>query len=312
MSGSLRPAGGVAEAAMYWSVASVSPGSDAEVRPAAGDPWPRRWLPAAAAAGLVLCGGSLLVASLAAGGGRAAGGGGQSAAAVRGAAPRRPAAHRGLEEQWWTEVPGAAPVAPAYAITTTTLSLFRSVGGSATLDWFDELASGSGAGTPLAPRESMNDGNICEDDEEFYSNLCYRKCTILTDGEYPIRTSPWTCCREKPCTFSNQMHNVGVCSGFDVAGAMAGRDACPHTAGACLTNEEMFMGDCYKKCSVLQPGFPIRVGPATCCVEDGIGCAMPGNSVTSLDYQVGGGAGDGDPTTPDDVHKPLPELTEST
>mmetsp|Transcript_165147 Transcript_165147/g.530032 ORF Transcript_165147/g.530032 Transcript_165147/m.530032 type:complete len:311 (-) Transcript_165147:45-977(-) len=215
-------------------------------------------------------------------------------------------------EQWWTNIPGTS-VAAVVATTTTLAAAGGTVasGTPVSQDWFDALAGGAGVGTPLAPRATLNDGNVCGDDEEELNNLCYKKCTSLTDGGYPIRTSAWTCCKSTPCTFLNQKHDVGVCSGFDVAGDVEGQSACPHTAGACLNDEELHLGMCYKKCSILAPKYPIRFSPATCCNTNGLTCALPGNSVTSQEYAVGGGGGDGDSSTPSEVHMPLTQLTES-
>jgi len=207
---------------------------------------------------------------------------------------------------WWTDVPGAHAAA-----STTVGEAHAQQTSTPAPDWFDELTGGSGAGTPLAPRATMNDGNPCADDEEEYQELCYKKCSTLTYGQYPIRSSAWTCCKKQPCTLLNSMHNVGICSGFDIAGDVEGKKACPHTVGTCLTNEEVHIGMCYKKCSLLAPGYPNRFGPETCCKVKGLSCAIPGNSVTGGTYAVGGGADDNDPSTPDEPHKPMKKLTEN-
>lgn len=204
-------------------------------------------------------------------------------------------------DEWWKQVPEHVNA------TTTAMPELTT---SPEPDWFNMLTGGEGAGTPLAPRATMNDGNFCADDEEQSERLCYKKCSTLTFGDYPIRTSAWTCCKSRPCTMSNQKHNVGICSGFDVSGDLVGQGACPHAAGTCLNNEEIHLGTCYKKCSIMEPDFPERFGPQTCCKGNGIVCAMPGNSVTSPTYSVGGGAGDGDPATPSKPHRPFTSLTE--
>merc|ERR1719464_877131 len=83
------------------------------------------------------------------------------------------------------------------------------------------------ASTKLAPKMNMTDGNPCRDDEEFLATmkLCYKKCSLLTKGSHPIRTSPWHCCKQSPCIF-NLKHDYGVCSGYSVAGGMG--ESCPH------------------------------------------------------------------------------------
>jgi len=162
----------------------------------------------------------------------------------------------------------------------------------------------------LAPNMSLSDGNPCRDDEELLNTtkLCYKKCSLLTDGKYPIRTTPWSCCSKRPCLF-NQRKDLGVCSGFSIAGGMG--SACPHAPGACLTNEELLGGNCYKKCGLLTGGlYPTRVGPASCCKVSGFRCWFPTNTRTTPEFNVGGGVGDGHDSTPASMHKPMPELTE--
>eukprot|EP00930_Biecheleria_cincta_P072700 TRINITY_DN60055_c0_g1_i1.p1 TRINITY_DN60055_c0_g1~~TRINITY_DN60055_c0_g1_i1.p1 ORF type:complete len:144 (+),score=38.69 TRINITY_DN60055_c0_g1_i1:66-497(+) len=45
------------------------------------------------------------------------------------------------------------------------------------------------------PTENLKDGNKCQDDEEEFMNLCYKKCSILTQGTHRYRTSAFTCCQ---------------------------------------------------------------------------------------------------------------------
>jgi len=130
-------------------------------------------------------------------------------------------------------------------------------------------------------------------DEEYFGGLCYKKCSYLTRGDYTIRTSAMTCCRSHPCGLFNQRHDMGLCSGFSVAGGKTG--ACPHTPGCCLPDEEMLLGQCYKQCELLTNGsYPYRVAPGTCCDRDSeLLCLVPktGYSVTGAKYDVGGGDG---------------------
>eukprot|EP00429_Kryptoperidinium_foliaceum_P012256 CAMPEP_0176040720 /NCGR_PEP_ID=MMETSP0120_2-20121206/20194_1 /TAXON_ID=160619 /ORGANISM="Kryptoperidinium foliaceum, Strain CCMP 1326" /LENGTH=453 /DNA_ID=CAMNT_0017374121 /DNA_START=37 /DNA_END=1398 /DNA_ORIENTATION=- len=162
----------------------------------------------------------------------------------------------------------------------------------------------------LQPLEAMDDGNICADNEELYGGLCYKRCAILTGGEASIRTSSWTCCKEHPCLPWNQHGSVGsrlVCNGYDIDGD----GSCPHKPGACLVDEELHMGICYKKCSLLTRGlYPHRTAAATCCKSAGLSCLNLGNDRTSRSFDVGGGAGDHDASTPAKPHPPLQRLTE--
>mmetsp|Transcript_33669 Transcript_33669/g.85707 ORF Transcript_33669/g.85707 Transcript_33669/m.85707 type:complete len:471 (+) Transcript_33669:64-1476(+) len=164
---------------------------------------------------------------------------------------------------------------------------------------------------PLFPVENMHDNNICTKNEEMYAELCYMKCSLLTNGTYPIRTSSWTCCENHPCGPSNQKGSVGtqvLCDGFDV-GIGGG---CPHGPGACLLDEEMLFGQCFGKCSILTNGsFSNRIGPWTCCSTTGSGCMDFRNDDTNPLFNVGGGGGDGDPSTPSQPHAPSTNLTEA-
>mmetsp|Transcript_160999 Transcript_160999/g.516796 ORF Transcript_160999/g.516796 Transcript_160999/m.516796 type:complete len:813 (-) Transcript_160999:158-2596(-) len=163
----------------------------------------------------------------------------------------------------------------------------------------------------ITPEEILNDGNTCGDTEELYGFLCYRKCALLTNGMSPHRQSPFTCCDAQPCTMSNTHKAPGFpepCRGFDVSGDGG---SCPHKAGACYKDEELYLGVCYKSCSILTTNeYPHRSAPATCCKTTGLGCLMPSNIVISQAYDVGGGKGDQDPNTLSYAHAPLTSLTE--
>lgn len=164
----------------------------------------------------------------------------------------------------------------------------------------------------LKPKEIMNDGNVCGDIEELFDGLCYRKCSLLTDGASPIRTSAWTCCDARPCNFKKVHKGAGLpvlCNGYGISGT----GSCPHKPGACLDDEELFMGVCFKKCDLLTGGeFAHRSAAGTCCKSTGLSCLLPSNIRISKDFSVGGGKGDGDPSTPALAHGPLVSLTENT
>merc|ERR1719238_1457196 len=120
----------------------------------------------------------------------------------------------------------------------------------------------------------MNDGNKCQDDEEEFMQLCYKKCSILTQGTHRYRTSAFTCCqadKKEQCSLTNQQVNTKICGGFDVAGDVNGQEsACPHGEGTCFENEELYAGQCYKKCSILTNNeYSNRVSPFSCCKTTG-------------------------------------------
>lgn len=99
-----------------------------------------------------------------------------------------------------------------------------------------------------------------------------------------------------------------LCDGYDVSAD----GSCPHAPGACLEDEELLMGMCYKKCSVLTNGeFSNRVTPISCCKESGVECFDITKVRNRLTYAVGGGKGDHDPSTPSLIHAPQVSLTES-
>lgn len=148
----------------------------------------------------------------------------------------------------------------------------------------------------LSPDNDMYDGNLCADDEEAHAGLCYKKCSLLTGGDHPIRTSAFSCCRESPCGVTNQVVKFRMCSGFDVAGdSMNG--GCPHQKGVCYVDEELLLGRCYKKCSLLTDGeYMFRTAPETCCKHDPkkgaeslLSCMSPALATTKPAFAVGGG-----------------------
>lgn len=164
------------------------------------------------------------------------------------------------------------------------------------------------------PALDRHDGNLCLDDEELFQGLCYKQCSLLTTGEYPVRTSSWTCWKGRNGTvlgglFAFKSHGrlPIPCKGFDVAGDSTG-GGCPHSPGACLNDEELYLNYCYKKCSLLTDSvYTHRVAAATCCKVSGWRCIF--SSRTSKEFRVGGGKSVGG--VPPSIHKPLERLTEA-
>lgn len=115
----------------------------------------------------------------------------------------------------------------------------------------------------IAERAQLN-SNDCFEEEEFFAGACYKNCSALTNGQYPIRSSPNTCCSAEPCIFPSHISFMGpfVCTGY----AVDSRGSCPRRPGKCNSDEEMYQGVCFKPCAVLtQQEFPHRTGPMTCC-----------------------------------------------
>jgi len=105
---------------------------------------------------------------------------------------------------------------------------------------------------------------LCRDDEELHAGLCYKRCDLLTDGEYPHRTAAATCCRDASlitCVFhSKTRHSFNL-------GSLGGPHP-PVTSKLCLMGEELLGNLCYKRCTVLTDGkFAHRASPVTCCRE---------------------------------------------
>lgn len=208
---------------------------------------------------------------------------------------------------------------PAASDSLTT-GLQGKYGGTSTFDqWLNtgtwEIKAPAARVVPImgAPQLDLHDHNPCYDDEEPLNSLCYKKCSLLTADEYPHRGTPFSCCRANPCTFSNSKLNPRVCSGFDVSGDRAGSEACPHVPGACLLSEELLLGICYKKCSLLTNGeYPHRTSAATCCRAEGtLECLKFGNIKVSGGFATSGGYDDGDSRTPTGAHAPMAFLAES-
>jgi len=168
--------------------------------------------------------------------------------------------------------------------------------------------------SPLIPKEPLHDGNKCPDDEEEYPKVggtCFKKCSELTGGEYPIRSTAFSCCKSEPCGVGNSKIHLSFCGGFDVAGDAEG-NGCPSSEGACLKDEELLGGICYKKCSSFEGGdvYKHRVAPNICCSSKGVSCLLPSYFRFSTKFAVGGGAGDDNSATPAAPHVPIQEITE--
>lgn len=177
----------------------------------------------------------------------------------------------------------------------------------------------------LSPKENLHDNNPCADDEELFEGLCYAKCAILSAGMKPVRCAAHICepldsngqhkCQLSETAITSILSSPSLmpCHGYDIAGTREGRKRCPHSPGACLKDEELYLGTCFKKCAVLTNGmFPHRKAFATCCKAPSLfQCLMPGQAKTDRAYAEGGGFGDHDPDTPAKAHAPLQSLTES-
>lgn len=163
---------------------------------------------------------------------------------------------------------------------------------------------------PLAPKEDLNDGNKCADDEESFGTppLCYYQCNILTSGEASVRISAFGCAKSKKFgdVIGEKIGGLIPCQGYDVAGKAEGH-GCPHAHGGCLIDEEMSLGKCYKKCSALTQGqYPHRTSMSTCCNSANfLECLSPSNFKMDFGFAVGGGN-----SVHKAVHDPIKSVTE--
>lgn len=175
----------------------------------------------------------------------------------------------------------------------------------------------------LTPNENRNDGNPCYDDEELFEGLCFKTCAALTANKFPLRIGPNQCCMGKTpadCDVAHTQTSDKPCGGLEVSGDAEGKSGCPNPPGICLTNEEAFQGQCYKKCEYLTKGiYPFRSGPNSCCKIDpsknGLACFLGGltkDTKTALEFGVGGGVGDGSESTPAAPHVPDLDQAEKT
>lgn len=171
----------------------------------------------------------------------------------------------------------------------------------------------SAASSELAPREDMNDGSLCGADEEDFEGACFKKCSILSNGEYSVRCSAFSCSKSSDCSLMDTQMNVKMCDGYDVAGDAEGKGKCPHNEGVCLEDEEIHLGMCYKSCAILTHNeYPHRRAAMTCCKYNKfLMCLSWANTDTSSDYNVGGGFNDDDESTPNKPHPPLKQLAEA-
>jgi hypothetical protein len=161
----------------------------------------------------------------------------------------------------------------------------------------------------LFPHADINEQGKCSVDEELHGNLCYKKCSLLTDGRQPFRVTAFECCAHKPPCLTGASINTKVCEGYAVSSDTVG-GGCPHTPGGCLKDEELFEGMCYMQCNLLTYGMlKYRSSSSACCKQRFLFNTLePGVCDIDAKYDIGGGQGDGDLFTPSTPHMPLMRL----
>jgi hypothetical protein len=127
----------------------------------------------------------------------------------------------------------------------------------------DDELSADAMGLPGIPTANLGPEDECEDDEESFMTMCFRRCSSFHNGTYPVRRAPFACCQENCHSFSCCHYSAPIPGhGYFSAGS----GGMPHVAGSCDANEEEFMGLCYKTCDTLSDHeYPRRVGANSCC-----------------------------------------------
>mmetsp|Transcript_178 Transcript_178/g.669 ORF Transcript_178/g.669 Transcript_178/m.669 type:complete len:237 (+) Transcript_178:82-792(+) len=147
------------------------------------------------------------------------------------------------------------------------------------------------AATPAIVPQAHGHGGAaaCEGNEELFHGLCYKKCSLLTAEEMPVRASASSCCQRWPCRLGGQRVAKGTCQGFGVGGKCSGEGCCPHRP--CRQDQELSQGACHRKCSLLTGGeYPHRLTAEMCCktAQGGL-CLQAGQSKTSESSRAGEG-----------------------
>jgi len=92
---------------------------------------------------------------------------------------------------------------------------------------FSGLFPGSGYNVNIDGASPHSPG-VCDGNEEFHAGMCYKKCSLLTNNQYPIRSGADTCCSHSCWNVLNTLTQGGMCQGFGVGGGMVPAHACPH------------------------------------------------------------------------------------
>jgi hypothetical protein len=126
----------------------------------------------------------------------------------------------------------------------------------------------------------------CASNEESFMGACFKKCSILTSGNYTYRFAPSGCCKHEAgsmkCILPSEVDVSLPIPGYKYF--VDGGGNMPHLKGSCDVNEESYMGLCYKKCDLLtNDEYKFRITANTCCKKSpcwnpfnlktrGIGC----------------------------------------
>lgn len=114
--------------------------------------------------------------------------------------------------------------------------------------------------------EDLPEGWPCKTGESLFMNMCYVDCGKATQGKFPFRDDPCTCCNSFPCD-KRPGHYSQDCVKLDKS--IDGRDAeGPRLLNCRSEFEELYEGLCYLRCDILTAQkYPIRTGMNTCSNE---------------------------------------------
>mmetsp|Transcript_77862 Transcript_77862/g.150413 ORF Transcript_77862/g.150413 Transcript_77862/m.150413 type:complete len:333 (+) Transcript_77862:66-1064(+) len=137
----------------------------------------------------------------------------------------------------------------------------------------------------------------CNEDEELFESLCYKRCALLTDGQEPVRVSAFQCGAELDI-------EPTICAGYAVGGSASG-NGCAREPAKCLQSEEFEGGLCYMRCDLLTYDIlPYRSTSDTCCKSQSpLAMLELGACNTDEKYDVGGGTESS--SAPEVAHPPL-------
>mmetsp|Transcript_56863 Transcript_56863/g.132969 ORF Transcript_56863/g.132969 Transcript_56863/m.132969 type:complete len:421 (-) Transcript_56863:43-1305(-) len=147
-------------------------------------------------------------------------------------------------------------------------------------------------------------GGICKmDTQEPFAGLCYPKCSMLTEGDFPIRVGGTACCSgsKMDCLSGHGTRSDRPEFGAGVHAPDWQAESLKEgprryyniKAASCNIEEESFLGLCYYKCSLLTNGKnSFRTSPESCCScgpgpFQGLCCMNPFVVSTADSYNVG-------------------------
>lgn len=111
--------------------------------------------------------------------------------------------------------------------------------------------------------ERLSEGWPCKEKDRLFMDLCYVDCSVATEGKFPHRDDPCSCCQSSPCEKAIGAY-AEDCLRLD-KGADGKEPQRPELVNCRDETEELFDGLCYLKCEILTAKmYPARTGMNTC------------------------------------------------